>query len=201
MKPLINTNISTASPQDVKLKPELLWPAICESGLQACDMRKTPTESQIFNKYKKWNDEKKLFHSTEFWDAATKAEEIRIIDPHLDIYAMKMIRELLGLATDIKILRILIKKDQEYRDVANVFEDLRIILEELGCRGNLQLKQCLDNTKFPYVHDRFAILDGELWHCGTTVGGLHHSLSALSRGWDDRQHEFKELFDKTWERS
>ena len=34
---------------------------------------------------------------------------------------------------------------------------------------------------FPYVHDRFAIIDSELLHFGSTVGGLHPDVSAATR--------------------
>ena len=32
-------------------------------------------------------------------------------------------------------------------------------------------------------HDRFAIIDDELWHWGANVGGTHHEVNAFSRGW------------------
>ncbi len=48
------------------------------------------------------------------------------------------------------------------------------------------------------IHDRFAIIDNELWHFGATVGGLHPGLSAASRGWAADKHGAIAFFDCAW---
>jgi hypothetical protein len=53
--------------------------------------------------------------------------------------------------------------------------------------------------KFPYVHDRFAIIDSELWHFGATVGGLHSLVNAATRGWDAQAHDAVRFFDDAWD--
>jgi len=53
-------------------------------------------------------------------------------------------------------------------------------------------------SRFPYVHDRFAIIDSELWHFGATVGGLHSLVNAATRGWDADAHEAVRFFDVAW---
>ncbi|MGH3630583.1 MAG: hypothetical protein ACRDRL_24470 [Sciscionella sp.] len=53
-------------------------------------------------------------------------------------------------------------------------------------------------THFPYVHDRFAIVDDELWHFGATVGGLHSKLNAASRGWPADEHRALAFFEAAW---
>lgn len=35
----------------------------------------------------------------------------------------------------------------------------------------------------PKIHDRFAVIDDVLWHCGATIGGLHHAINAMTFGW------------------
>jgi hypothetical protein len=55
------------------------------------------------------------------------------------------------------------------------------------------------NSKFPYVHDRFAIIDSELWHFGATVGGLHNLVNAATRGLDAEAHEAVRFFNDAWE--
>lgn len=52
--------------------------------------------------------------------------------------------------------------------------------------------------KFPYVHDRFAIIDNELWHFGATVGGLHSLVNAATRGWDAEAHDAVRFFNDAW---
>ncbi len=51
---------------------------------------------------------------------------------------------------------------------------------------------------FPYVHDRFAIIDNELWHFGATVGGLHSLVNAATRGWDAEAHDAVRFFNDAW---
>jgi hypothetical protein len=45
-------------------------------------------------------------------------------------------------------------------------------------------------------HDRFAALDGELWHFGSTVGGAYPMFSAATRGWPAA--DFRTVFASLW---
>jgi len=49
-----------------------------------------------------------------------------------------------------------------------------------------------------FVHDRFAIIDDELWHFGGTVGGFHSKVSAASRGWRASDHGAISFFEEIW---
>jgi hypothetical protein len=49
-----------------------------------------------------------------------------------------------------------------------------------------------------FVHDRFAIIDDELWHFGGTVGGFHSKVSAASRGWRAADHGAISFFEEIW---
>ncbi|THK42607.1 hypothetical protein E8Q33_03510 [Methylophaga sp. SB9B] len=49
-----------------------------------------------------------------------------------------------------------------------------------------------------FVHDRFAIIDDELWHFGGTVGGFHSKVSAASRGWRASEHGAISFFEEIW---
>ena len=44
------------------------------------------------------------------------------------------------------------------------------------------------------VHDRFAVVDEQLWHFGSTVGGLHLSVNAASHGWDAARSGFEDFY-------
>jgi hypothetical protein len=49
----------------------------------------------------------------------------------------------------------------------------------------------------PKVHDRFALVDDELWHFGGTVGAVdNQGLSAVSRGWFSEGERFATLFNQ-----
>jgi hypothetical protein len=48
------------------------------------------------------------------------------------------------------------------------------------------------------VHDRFAIIDDVLWHCGATIGGLHHAINAMTFGWSAHETRAVDFFDRLW---
>lgn len=50
----------------------------------------------------------------------------------------------------------------------------------------------------PEVHDRFAIVDNELWHFGANVGGTHKSVNCFSRGWPAREYGAADFFQDYW---
>ncbi len=58
----------------------------------------------------------------------------------------------------------------------------------------------MDKDVFPFLHDRFAIVDDELWHFGATVGGGHKSLNAFTRGWHARDTGAIEFYNHLWTR-
>jgi len=64
-------------------------------------------------------------------------------------------------------------------------------------KATIKIQFSLGST-FPYVHDRFAIIDNELWHFGATVGGLHGDVSAATRGWDIAHHDALRFFEDAW---
>lgn len=49
-----------------------------------------------------------------------------------------------------------------------------------------------------FIHDRFAIIDDELWHFGGTAGGFQASVSAASRGWRAADHGAISFFEEIW---
>lgn len=50
---------------------------------------------------------------------------------------------------------------------------------------------------FYELHDRFAIVDDEVWHFGSTVGGGYYRFSAVSRGWSSAELDI--VFRNRWE--
>ncbi|EIJ34790.1 hypothetical protein [Thiothrix nivea] len=48
------------------------------------------------------------------------------------------------------------------------------------------------------IHDRFAIIDDELWHFGGTVGGFEKQFSVASRGWRASEYGADALFHNIW---
>jgi hypothetical protein len=48
----------------------------------------------------------------------------------------------------------------------------------------------------PEVHDRFAVVDDVLWHCGATIGGLHNAINAMTFGWSALDTRAIVFFDR-----
>ncbi|EJM18911.1 hypothetical protein PMI21_01882 [Pseudomonas sp. GM18] len=100
----------------------------------------------------------------------------------------------------LKSVRILTGAPPDQNEALDVFSDLS--KEVTDRRGPLyppldaQIKFTIN--KFPYIHDRFAIIDDELWHFGATVGGFHRHVNAASRGWDVNAHKAIDFFEMAW---
>lgn len=58
--------------------------------------------------------------------------------------------------------------------------------------GEIQWKVC-----FFELHDRFAIVDQELWHFGSTVGGAYPRFGAATSGWSAAH--LNRVFLSRWE--
>lgn len=102
-------------------------------------------------------------------------------------------------ASDIRILTK--KHDDIDEDTLQLFQ---IREGEINASQTRRPKQCSIqvNTRlkqdFDYIHDRFAIVDDELWHFGATVGGFHASVNAASRGWSAVDSGAIEFFELAW---
>lgn len=99
-------------------------------------------------------------------------------------------------------IRLLTKRHQEVgeddlkkfpkraREISN-----HVVRREKECRIEVRthLKRDCD-----FIHDRFAIVDDELWHFGGTAGGFHADVSAASRGWRAAEHGAIDFFEEIW---
>jgi len=103
------------------------------------------------------------------------------------------------IASDV---RLLIKQHQEVED-----KDLKRFqqrAQEINDRRVRHSKNCCIDVrthltkKCDFIHDRFAIIDDELWHFGGTVGGFHSAVSAASRGWSAKDHGASIFFEAIW---
>jgi hypothetical protein len=53
--------------------------------------------------------------------------------------------------------------------------------------------------QFPFPHDRFAIVDDELWHFGHTVGGCGDCLFAASGPWGAVETDAVAFYELVWD--
>lgn len=87
-------------------------------------------------------------------------------------------------------------------DLAKQFQEYAEMITKSRSKGaaqcNIQVRFALTQQDFDYVHDRFAIIDDELWHFGATVGGFHSSVNAATRGWRASAHGAVDFFEFVW---
>lgn len=46
-----------------------------------------------------------------------------------------------------------------------------------------------------YAHDRFALFDNQLWHCGASAAGSHPGMNAISGPWPDMGNKFRNFLN------
>ncbi len=105
-----------------------------------------------------------------------------------------------SLASDIRLLTSSIGDADAENDIVQQFNDRARKINSWNRYPNslqIHIKFTLQK-EFPYVHDRFSIIDDELWHFGATVGGLHDQVNAATRGWDVNDHDALEFFNMAW---
>lgn len=98
-------------------------------------------------------------------------------------------------------IRILTKSYPTQDELAKQFADHA---NKINRSSSRRAGQCVIEVRFTlnqffdYIHDRFAIIDDELWHFGATVGGFHSKVSAATRGWRASDHGAEEFFELAW---
>lgn len=134
------------------------------------------------------------------------ADEVKLISERVLVIKQKLEETILNSAEGLEV-KILTDspygtdKEKEQEMLAS-FKEVEELSQEMGQQGSVgvKLSVCLELTrKFNYIHDRFAIIDNELWHFGGTVGGFNSKLSAASRGWDATKLNAISFFDEVWQ--
>ena len=125
-----------------------------------------------------------------FLDSIAEAKISRLIfDPHFDErVGIWSIWEYLQFNPDVET-KIIVGKESVFREISS-------------------WKSTQDQSLVKYVHvkysdldfhDRFAVMDFELWHFGSTVGGAYPKFGAVTRGWDGA--EFRKVFETIWKKT
>lgn len=141
--------------------PELLFPSLYDlendipKDLSICSQR-----------YAELNSQKKF--ARKFWNRFQVADNIIIID---------------GFAKEIstKIINSNMKKNAKLVIYTSCTKsEAKKILSEINHSNTFFYKL----EDIVVIHDRYAILDDELFHFGSTVGGFTKHFTTYSRGWD-----------------
>ena len=126
---------------------------------------------------------------------------VLVLDVHFDEVGTNVLGPALeySSAEDIRLLTGSGKIDQQKRMQLNrTLRKLRNMNPANSRTTEVYWAARLNKRRFPYLHDRFAIVDGGLWHFGSTVGGGSRELTAASGPWPVSETRAKEFFDECW---
>lgn len=147
----------------------------------------------------------------EFGDAVAAAQErVWIVDEYLLIpdngnptERIDQILKWLPFWLAASDIRLLTKQHQEV-DEADL-KKFQKRAQEISNHAARREKECsidvrthLTHQNCNFMHDRFAIIDDELWHFGGTAGGFQSTVSAASRGWRAADHGAISFFEEIW---
>lgn len=207
---LLPIEVVSISDDSLKLtaQKELLWPSIeyGSEGVKAFASNKFPGESYIRDRFKKTqnvSNHAAVFALKPFTDTVRVARErLWVFDLYFDAVGVAGILEAVKIS-HVKYVRILSGKKDVHIEFQHLWlEQLKNARNDKRDRsrkaGDIEWKTALDSDRYPYPHDRFAIVDQELWHFGATVGGGHPSLNAASRGWDAHTTDAVKFFEYVW---
>jgi len=187
-----------------QLKPEIIWG--CDGGGSA----HFPRNFETINARKHSPNPQPM---RAFQQAVREAQDrVWVVDdyflvPDKDRSSARRVETILDwlhddlVASDIRILTK--KHDQITEKTLQLFQERE---DSINSNQVRRTKKCSIQVsthlrkKFDYVHDRFAIVDDELWHFGATVGGFHTSINAASRGWCAAESSAIEFFEMVWSR-
>ena len=187
---------------EAKFTPQLLIP--CEATHRGEDRHHFPEYDAIMARY--GVDDVRVVK--EFEKAISTAQRVWIIDKHLfsedgkkPVHGRR-IKKVVNwfLTSQIQTIRILTGRHDDQAEIEKEFEGLEAFVTDDRAKIDTPLKVEISFAlkDFDYIHDRFAIIDDELWHFGATVGGFHRDVNAASRGWSAETHKAVQFFDTAW---
>lgn len=112
-------------------------------------------------------------------------------------------------AAQVKDVRILSERVPPAQDKTALLEELLAAREmawaegrpdrrPVEAQGRLEWRDRLDKEHYPYPHDRFVVVDEQLWHFGFAAGGSGRCLSAASGPWSAAAQGAFDFFEEVW---
>ena len=199
----LDDRIPVARFPEPSLDPRLLWPSIeFRNGIENTDHSCFPTREGIHGRHAAHRAGTTL--KLVVFEAAVMAALVRIlvIDPHFDAIGAMVLGPALSSsqARDVRLLTGGSDLDRATRErlrhvLTQSLNQDQPIPRSVEVRWNANL----DKRCFPFLHDRFAIVDEALWHFGSTVGGGHPGLTAASGPWSTSGTRAAEFFEECWD--
>ena len=184
-------------------QPQLLWPSIAyREGIENCDAPRFPVREEIHER-RSMHHRGIVLKLVAFEVAVESAlTRVLVLDSHFDEAGVKALGPALSRsqASDVRLLTSrsgIDDQDRERRRKELV--DYRNLYRSGPGGVEVRWSTNLDRHSFPFLHDRFAIVDDGLWHFGSTVGGGHPGLTAASGPWPATDTRAVEFFEKCWD--
>ncbi|MFC1482227.1 hypothetical protein ACFL51_00315 [Myxococcota bacterium] len=189
---------TTIGPQQEAFEetPEIWWPSIGYGAAVSRDRGCFPSLDDVESKVRFWENGDEAMRQTlaslAFIDSAIRSSRrIWILDPHFGRTGYLLLKKVVA-CNQISRIRIVSRysKDEDVPRWTIQLVSTRNenkLLQSASNPGRIEWRTTRRRSKSqgePRLHDRYAVVDGELWHFGSTVGGAHPSLTTFSRGWD-----------------
>jgi hypothetical protein len=199
-------DISVEPPRTVeRFAPQIIWPTMVlgERGYIEGDLGSFP-EEDMFRERRKRGFGGAM--SVKFRDAVRLARErVWFVDDYL-LDCDESASQLAGLflRTGAPDIRLATAAQDGTATRASNLKALEVDLRKENLGGPPRRIQILLNLRkeqlrgLPDMHDRFAIIDDVLWHCGATIGGLHRAINAMSFGWSAQETKAIPFFERLW---
>ena len=183
-------------------QPQLLWPSIAyREGIGNCDAPRFPAREEIHER-RSMHHRGIVLKLVAFEVAVESAlARVLVLDRIFDEAGVKALGPALSRsqASDVRLLTSrsgIDNQDRERRRKELV--DYRNLYWSGPGGVEVRWSTNLDRHSFPFLHDRFAIVDDGLWHFGSTVGGGHPGLTAASGPWSASDTRAVEFFEECW---
>lgn len=204
--PMPTQQVSQPALPRTLLSPRLLWAQGWDAVSDETPTSDLPAFPDIHERRLRKKPDRKLL-SVEFQVAVRRAQRVLILDPHFDFkHGVQPLCDALCYSSAM-LVRINTRGTDEDLKIHAELNVLREVLQdkagastlvEVEIRHNAVLLPM--NSGDLELHDRFAIVDDELWHFGATCGGAHPTLTAHSRGWDVAATAAEAYFADLWGR-
>ena len=182
--------------------PELRWPSISYGTMMKnFDLLHFPDRGLVTQRY--GSDEDVLTLGLQSFQLAVKRAEVcvLVLDVHFDEVGTRVLGPALEYtrAEDIRLLTGRGKIREERRmQLYRTLRKRRNVNPANSRATEVYWTAGLVKHRFPYLHDRFAVVDGGLWHFGSTVGGGSRELTAASGPWSAAETRAKKFFNECW---
>jgi hypothetical protein len=189
--------IAPSPPSQQSLQPTFVWPSVFGDTLSAPDLGNWWNRYNVRND--KQEDEQNCTVGIECFQKAliSAQQRVLILDPHMPGTLIGLLVQAMRQSSVQELLLLFGSPKRPGSKVAKQLGDIRSArqfqLPKGRPAGSVSWRSLKD-----YAHDRLAVIDGQFWHFGGTVGGFQTGITGASYGWDAQKTRAEDLFMQLW---